>query len=78
MALKTTTEQLEEVQAAIAKIAALNVRSFATPGGPQVTHAGAGDLAALTAREELLLKRLRRESGGSFVQVATRLDPRYR
>lgn len=63
MAVKTTLEQLEEVQAAITK--SLNAVS-----------AGIGDktlmrnrIETLTAREEILLKRYKAESGTGGVPV---------
>lgn len=61
MAIKTTTEQLEEVQAAITAVMA--GQSYKLDGTISVTKA---NLAELTKREEMLLSRYRREnrSGG--------------
>ena len=58
MALKTTLQQLEDVQAAIS--AAERGQSY-TVDGLTVTR---GNLAALYARETMLLDRYRRETGG--------------
>jgi hypothetical protein len=61
MAIKSTQEQLEEVQAAISKV--LDAQSLGV-GDKTLMRA---KLDALTAREELLLKRYRAESGtGGF------------
>lgn len=61
MAIKTTLEQLEEVQAAISK--ALDALSLGV-GDKILTRQ---KIDALTAREEMLLKRYRAESGtGGF------------
>jgi DNA-binding IclR family transcriptional regulator len=57
MALKTTLEQLEEVQAAISAVMAGQAYSM---DGTSMTKA---DLAALEAREEKLLSRYRTEQG---------------
>jgi len=57
MAIKTTLEQIEEVQAAITKVMA---GQSATAGGITVTLA---NLAALERREEKLLTKYRAESG---------------
>jgi hypothetical protein len=57
MAIKTTVEQLEEVQAAITKVMA---GQDVTIEGTRVTRA---DLAALTAREDKLLARYKSEQG---------------
>lgn len=68
MAIKTTIEQLEEVQAAITAVCQ----------GQDVTIDGKrlalADLAALTAREEVLLKRYRAETGtgGMAVNIGIR------
>ena len=58
MALLSTLAQLEEVQAAITAV--MNMQSYATEGALSVARA---KLAALTAREEILLARYRREQG---------------
>lgn len=61
MAIKTTLEQLEEVQAAITK--ALDALSLGV-GDKLLTRQ---KIDALTVREEILLKRYRAESGtGGF------------
>lgn len=71
MALKTTLEQLEEVQAAISAVMSGQAYSIA---GRSVTRA---NLAELTKREETLLDRYRSEtnaasgSGGIKVRLAT-------
>jgi len=57
MALKTTLEQLEEVQAAISAV--MNNQSYQM-NGASVTKA---NLAELTDREETLLARYKREQG---------------
>jgi hypothetical protein len=57
MAIKTTLEQLEEVQAAISAVMSGQTYSVA---GRNVTRA---NLAELTKREEMLLARYRREQG---------------
>ena len=66
MALKTTLEQLEEVQAAITEV--MTSQAMSGPGG-KVTRA---DLEALQKRESVLLARYNREqrSGGRAVNVA--------
>jgi hypothetical protein len=64
--LKTTLEQLEEVQAAIS--AALTNQSYRL-GDRQITRA---DLQFLTIREETLLKRYGEESGTRPLSVAVR------
>ncbi len=60
MAIKTTLEQIEEVQAAITMVMA----------GQEVAAMGKkwvmADLAALETREEKLLARYRRENGGGL------------
>ena len=57
MAIKTTLEQLEEVQTAISKV--MSGQAFVI-GGKQVRRA---DLDILTKREEMLLKRYKSETG---------------
>ena len=57
MALKTTTESLEEVQAAITKV--LEAQAY-TIGDTSVTRA---QLKILEQREERLLNRLEKENG---------------
>lgn len=57
MAIKTTVEQLEEVQAAITKVMA---GQDVTIDGKRITRA---DLAALSAREDKLLARYKSEQG---------------
>lgn len=66
MALKTTAEQLEEVQAAITKV--MSGQSV-TIDGETITRA---DLGALQNREDRLLSRHRQETG----QVTTRVYAR--
>lgn len=64
MALQTTTEQLERVQAAIAKIES-GGQSYTVQGaGGGVTYTRA-DLAELYKREERLLAQLNRENASS-------------
>jgi len=64
MAIKTTLEQLEEVQAAITKV--MNAQS-AGRGDKTLTRA---KLDALTDRENILLRRYRAESGtGGFPAI---------
>jgi len=58
MAIKTTLEQIEEVQTAISAV--MNGQEVAMPGGKRLTLA---DLSALERREERLLARYRREQG---------------
>jgi hypothetical protein len=66
MAIKTTQEQLEEVQAAITKV----MRGQSTTiDGEIITRA---DLSALQDREDRLLLRHRQETG----QIATRVYAR--
>lgn len=60
MAVKTTLEQLEEVQTAISNV--MKGQS-GTWDGKSVTMA---DLAVLTTRETLLLTRYRAEQGGGL------------
>lgn len=57
MAIKTTLEQIEEVQAAITKVMA---GQDVTLNGKRLTYA---NLTALEAREEKLLARYRAETG---------------
>ena len=57
MAIKTTLEQIEEVQAAITKVMSGQEASL---DGKRVRYA---DLEALERREERLLMRYRREQG---------------
>jgi len=59
MAIKTTLEQLEEVQAAITKVMA---GQDITLNGKRLTYA---NLTALEAREQALLARYRVESGST-------------
>jgi len=67
MALKTTLEQIEEVQAAITAV--MSGQSY-TVGGRSVTKA---NLDALAKREETLLARYYRETGtpGSAINIGT-------
>lgn len=58
MAIKTTLEQIEEVQAAITKV--MSGQDFTFSNGARVSYA---DLIHLEAREEKLLRRYRAESG---------------
>ncbi|OPY78224.1 MAG: hypothetical protein A4E65_02378 [Syntrophorhabdus sp. PtaU1.Bin153] len=59
MAITTTFEQLEEVQAAITAV--MSGQAYTWPSsGLSVTKA---DLKALSDREEILLKRYRAETG---------------
>ncbi len=57
MAIKTTLEQLEEVQTAISNVMS---GQDVTIDGKRLTRA---DLSALSAREEILLKRYKSETG---------------
>lgn len=57
MAIKTTLEQIEEVQAAITAV--MSGQSY-TIGGRSMTRA---NLDALCKREEMLLARYKREQG---------------
>lgn len=59
MALKTTLAQLEEVQAAITEILT-NGQRYVIEGSMSQAHAR---LAELQAREDVLLRRYRREQG---------------
>jgi hypothetical protein len=66
MAIKTTLEQIEEVQAAITAV--MSGQSFMI-GGKQLTKA---NLANLNERETMLLARYQREAGrGAVVNVGT-------
>lgn len=60
--MKTTTEQLDEVQEAISKVMTGQSGSW---GDKTVSFA---DLAALTARENSLLERLSTESRGGLTR----------
>lgn len=68
MAIKTTLEQIEEVQSAISNIML----------GQEVTQNGKAlkmaDLDALQRRETMLLKRYRAQQGGGFSVNAVRLS----
>ena len=68
MAIKTTLEQLEEVQAAISEV--MTSQELSLPSGRVVR----AQLAALEAREEKLLARYRKEtgSGGPAITVGVR------
>ena len=63
MAIKTTLEQLEEVQAAITKVMAGQSGSW---DGKQLTMA---DLNTLTNRETMLLSRYKAESGTGGITI---------
>jgi hypothetical protein len=67
VAIKTTLEQIEEVQAAITAV--MSGQSYAI-GGRSVTKA---NLDALSKREEALLARYYRETGtpGSAINIGT-------
>lgn len=78
MAVETTQEQLERVQAAIRRIEEASVRSYTTPDGRSTVTPGGFDLQVLYAREEKLKRQLAREGAGPFVQVRARLDARMR
>lgn len=67
MAIKTTLEQLEEVQAAISAV--MTGQQYAI-GGRSLTRA---DLRALTEREDSLLQRytIEQRNGGLVVRGAT-------
>ena len=66
MAIKTTLEQIEEVQAAITAI--MSMQSY-TIAGRQVTKA---NLQSLHDRETMLLDRYRRETGrGACINIGT-------
>jgi len=65
MAIKTTLEQLEEVQAAISKVMA---GQAVTINGHQLTRAS---LDSMTKREDALLKRYKAESGTGGLAVNT-------
>lgn len=60
MAIKTATQQLEEVQAAITAV--LSGQSYSI-AGRSLTRA---DLSALNEREEQLLRRVSRERNGGI------------
>lgn len=68
MAIKTTLEQLEEVQTTISKVLAGQAVSI---DGKSITRA---DLKVLYEREDILLKRYRAESnaGGPTVNYGVR------
>jgi len=61
MAIKTTLEQIEELQSAITQV--LAGQEVTMPDGKKWRMA---DLPAMTAREEKLLARYRRENGGGL------------
>jgi len=63
MAIKTTLEQLEEVQAAISKVMAGQKGSW---DGKAVEYA---DLDVLTKRESILLKRYKQEQGTGGLKI---------
>jgi len=63
MALKTTLEQIEEVQAAITKVMS---GQDVTMGGKSLKYA---DLRMLHEREDLLLQRYKREQGTGGMAV---------
>jgi hypothetical protein len=63
MALKSTLEQLEEVQTAISRV--LESQEYKTALGNNQKYA---ELEALEAREKRLLDRYERENNKSFVQ----------
>lgn len=69
MALKTTLEQLEEVQAAISAV--MLGQSYRI-GNRALTRA---DLGALEAREEKLLARYRKETEGTMRNYARFTEP---
>ena len=58
MAIKTTLEQIEEVQTTISNV--MEGQEVRLPGGKSLTLA---DLGALERREERLLARYKQESG---------------
>jgi len=58
MAIKTTLEQIEEVQSAISNV--MDGQEVSVAGGKRLTLA---DLSALEKREERLLARYRQENG---------------
>ena len=68
MAIKTTLEQLEEVQASITKVMA---GQSGTWDGKQLTLA---DLSTLTSRESLLLARYNSEQGGGLTRNRLRVS----
>ncbi len=66
MALKTTLEQIEEVQAAITAV--MSGQSYSI-SGRSLTKA---NLKELTERETMLLERYRRETGsGPIINIGT-------
>ena len=65
MAVKTTLEQLEEVQTAITKVMAGQSGSW---DGKMLTMA---DLSVLTTRETMLLKRYKAETGTGGIRINT-------
>ena len=69
MALKTTLEQLEEVQAAITAV--MTGQAY-TIGGRSLTRA---NLAALQEREEKLLSRYQKETEGTMRNYAKFTEP---
>jgi hypothetical protein len=69
MAVKTTLEQLEEVQAAISAVCSGQAYSMSS-GGSSRTMTRA-DLDALTKREETLLARYKSESGTGGMAINT-------
>lgn len=71
MAIKTTLEQLEEVQTAISKV--MTGHEVAGPNGRRLRLA---DLPALEAREEKLLARYHREQAGGGLAVSHGLPRR--
>jgi hypothetical protein len=66
MAIKTTLEQIEEVQAAITKV--MSGQDFTFSNGSRVSRA---DLDALGKRETQLLARYRGEQGTGGMAVNT-------
>lgn len=78
MAVETTQQQLERVQAAIARIEEAQLRSYTTPEGKSAVLPGGYDLSVLYKREVDLKKQLARETSGPFVQVRARPDARVR
>lgn len=78
MAVESTLEQLERVQAAIRRIEDAELRGYSLPDGQSASLAGSSDLSVLYAREEKLKRQLAREQSGPFVQVRARLDARTR
>ncbi|MCP5006936.1 MAG: hypothetical protein GY941_23760 [Planctomycetes bacterium] len=68
MTIKTTLEQLEEIQAAITKVMSGQSGSW---DGKQLTMA---DLDSLTARETLLLTRYNSEQSGGITRNIGRVN----